>query len=364
MKQTNKKLKTQHELDDHNHNHDHHRKLPGWLGSLLHLGGHRHTEYEFISDEEFTGTEEGIRTVWIALALLLLTTLIQVFIYLFSGSVALLADTVHNLGDGLNSIPLLISFYLARRPPTKRYTYGFHRAEDIAGVIIVLSILFSAGYIFYESISKLFNPVAISNVGAVAVAAIVGFIGNEIVAIIQIRTGRKIGSAALVTDGLHARSDGLTSLAVLVAAGAVWIGVPILDPIIGILIGVAILFIVRDAVVSIWYRLMDAIEPELYDQAASVAEDQVDHHDGLEEFRRLRMRWMGHRLHAEVHICVQPDLTTVQGHELAEEVRVGFFKAMPLLSEVIVHVEPWSIEPDDFHDRTIEREQVPTRIDE
>jgi cation diffusion facilitator family transporter len=364
MKQQIKNPETKHEHGDHDHSHAQHAKLPGWLGSLLHLGSHRHTEYEFISDENFAGTAEGIRTVWIALALLLLTTLIQVLIYLFSGSVALLADTVHNLGDALNSVPLLISFYLARRPPTRRYTYGFHRAEDIAGVIIVLSIIFSAGYIFYESISKLVNPVEISNVGAIAAAAVIGFIGNELVAIIQIRTGRKIGSAALVTDGLHARSDGLTSLAVLVAAGAVWIGVPILDPIIGILIGIAILFIVRDAVVSIWYRLMDAIEPDLYNQAAAVAEDQVNHHAGLEEFRRLRMRWMGHRLHAEVHICVKPELTTVQGHDLAEEVRVGFFKAMPLLSEVIVHVEPWSVEPDDFHDRTVAREQVPTRIDE
>ena len=92
----------------------------------------------------------------------------------------------------------------------------------------------------------------------------------------QIRTGRKIGSAALVTDGLHARTDGLTSLAVLIAAVGVWLGVPIIDPIIGILIGVAILFITRDATVSIWYRLMDAIEPEIYDQAVAVAADQVE----------------------------------------------------------------------------------------
>ncbi len=364
--------KRSHDTHDHSHAHDHDHAqdhdhpggLLGWIASFLHLGDHSHDEQKLIADEAFAGSQEGIRTVWIALSLLLLTTVIQVLIYLLSGSVALLADTVHNLGDGLNSVPLLIAFYLARRPPTRRYTYGFHRAEDVAGVIIVLSIAFSAGYIFYESIAKLLNPVGVSNVGAIAAAALIGFIGNEAVAIIQIRTGRKIGSAALVTDGLHARTDGLTSLAVLVAAAGVWLGVPILDPIIGILIGIAILFISRDASLSIWYRLMDAIEPEIYDQAAAIAADQVDHHDGLEEIRRLRMRWMGHRLHADLHICVKPELSTVQGHDLAEQVRMSFFEALPLLSEAIVHVEPWSANLEEFHLRTSEREPVPRPIKE
>jgi len=194
---------------DHAHDHDHPRGLRGWIRSLLHLGGHTHHEQKLIADQAFTDSKLGIRTVWIALGLLLLTTVIQFVIFLLSGSVALLADTVHNLGDGLNSIPLLIAFYLARRPPTRRYTYGYDRAEDVAGVIIVLSIVFSAGYIFYESFLKLFNPQEVGNVGAIAAAALIGFIGNEAVAIIQIRTGRLIGSAALVTDGLHARTDGL-----------------------------------------------------------------------------------------------------------------------------------------------------------
>jgi cation diffusion facilitator family transporter len=348
----------------HDHDHDHPSGLLGWIATLFHLGGHSHSEQKLIADEAFAASQAGIRTVWIALGLLLLTTVIQVFIYLLSRSVALLADTVHNLGDGLNSVPLLIAFYLARRAPTRRYTYGYHRAEDVAGVIIVLSIAFSAGYIFYESIAKLFNPAEVSNVGAIAAAALVGFIGNEAVAIIQIRTGRKIGSAALVTDGLHARTDGLTSLAVLVAAGGVWIGVPIIDPIIGILIGIAILFITRDATMAIWYRLMDAIEPGIYNQAIAIAADQVDQHAGLEEIRRLRMRWMGHRLHADLHIAVKPELNTIQGHDLAEKVRISFFKAMPLLSEAIVHVEPWSPDPEDFHSKTSGREPVPRPIEE
>lgn len=297
-----------------------------------------------------------------ALALLGLTTLLQAVIYLFSGSVALLADTVHNLGDALNSVPLLIAFYLARRPPTRRYTYGYHRAEDVAGVLIVLSILFSAAYIFYESIDKFFHPQEITNLGAVAAAALIGFLGNEAVAVLQIRVGRRIGSAAMVADGQHARTDGLTSLAVLLAAAGVWLGFPLLDPIIGVLIGVAILFITWDATKTMWYRLMDAVEPELYDQALAIAHEQVRHHDGLEEIRRLRLRWLGHRLHADVYIAVQPDLTLAEGHDLAEQVRLGLFRRMPLLSEAIVHVDPWSADPEEYHRATMSRDPVPKPI--
>jgi cation diffusion facilitator family transporter len=353
-----------HDQHDHEHAHEHARRAGplGWFAAVFHIGGHSHSDQHLARDPAFTGSQQGIRTVWIALALLLLTTLIQAAIYLLSGSVALLSDTVHNLGDALNSIPLLIAFYLARRPPSRRYTYGYHRAEDVAGVLIVLSILFSAVYIFYESIDKLLHPGALSNLGAVAAAALVGFLGNEAVALLQIRTGRRIGSAAMVADGQHARTDGLTSLAVLLAAGGAWLGFPILDPIIGILIGVAILFITWDAVKTIWYRLMDAVEPRIYDGAMAAAQHQVQHHAALKEIRRLRLRWMGHRLHADLHIAVQPDLAVTDGHDVAEQVRLALFQALPLLSEAIVHVDPWSDDPDDHHRATLSHEPVPRPI--
>src|SRR5690606_8955474 len=178
---------------------------------------------------------------------LAITAILQIFIVWLSGSVALFADTVHNIGDGLNSIPLLIAFYLARRVATRRYTYGFGRAEDVAGIFIVLSIAFSAGMIFWESYQKLVNPEPLTNLGWLAAAAIVGFLGNEFVAWFQIRVGKRIGSAAMVADGMHARTDGLTSLAVLIAVAGSWLGYPIVDPIVGILIGIAILFITWDA---------------------------------------------------------------------------------------------------------------------
>ena len=146
------------------------------------------------------------------------------------------------------------------------------------------------------------------------------------------------------------------------AAAGVWLGFPLLDPIIGMLIGVAILFITWDATKTIWYRLMDAVEPDTYDQALAIAQEQVNHHDGLEEIRRLRLRWMGHRLHADLHIAVQADLTLAEGHDLAEQVRLGLFRNMPLLSEAFVHVDPWSADPDEYHRATLSREPAPQPI--
>jgi cation diffusion facilitator family transporter len=342
----------------HPHDHDHGSGVWGWISTIFHLHGHSHQQTALATDTAFTSTDEGIRTVWLALAALGVTSILQIFIVVLSGSVALLADTIHNIGDGLNSIPLLIAFYLARRAATRRYTYGFARAEDIAGIFIVLSIAFSAGMIFWESIQKLLHPAPIEGLGWVAAAAIIGFMGNEMVALLQIRKGREIGSAALVADGQHARTDGLTSLAVLIAAGGSWLGYPIVDPIIGFLIGVAILFITKDAVVTMWYRLMDAIEPEYLAQAEAVIARQPQ----IKESRRLRMRWVGHRLQAEVVIAVDPHLSLTEGHHIAEHLRHDLFHALPYLAEVVVHVDPWSEKPDPFHQHTAHHEAVPSAI--
>lgn len=340
------------------HDHDHQGGLLGKIGALFHLHGHSHDHVDLATDQAFIDNDEGIRTIWLALAALLLTSLLQIVIVIWSGSVALLADTIHNIGDGLNSIPLLIAFYLARRAATRRYTYGFSRAEDVAGIFIVLSIAFSAAVIFWESFQKFLNPQPLSNLGWVAAAALIGFLGNEAVALMQIRVGRKIGSAAMVADGLHARTDGLTSLAVLLAAGGSWLGYPIVDPIIGTLIGVAILFITRDATKTMWYRLMDAIEPEILAQA----EEAIAQHEHVKALCRLRMRWMGHRLHAEAHIAVEPQLTTAESHEIAEEVRHELFHQVPNLAEIVVHVEPWSERPEQTHHLTLHHESPPRPI--
>src|SRR6185295_2866826 len=187
------------------------------------------------------------------------------FIVAISGSVALLADTIHNFSDALTAIPLGLAFTLSRRARNTRFTYGYGRAEDIAGVIIVLMILFSAIEAIYQSVVKIINPQPITNIGWVTVAAIIGFLGNELVAVFRIRVGRQIGSAALVADGNHARTDGFTSLAVLAGALGVWLGYPLLDPIVGLGIGAAILAIVWNSARDIYYRVMDAVDPEITD---------------------------------------------------------------------------------------------------
>ena len=355
---------------DHNHDHDHdqghshgpgghtHEHGPGiigWFQTVFHWHGHSDQQSALASDKALLDNKEGIRVLWISLAALLITSILQVIIVWFSGSVALLADTMHNIGDGLNSIPLLIALYLARRLATRRYTYGFGKAEDVAGIFIVISIAISAAIVFWESFQKFINPAPMTNLGWVAAAAIIGFLGNELVAVLEIRTGNKIGSAAMVADGLHARTDGLTSLAVLLAAGGTLIGLPILDPIIGILIGIAILFITKDAIVTMWYRLMDAIEPHYVDRAEAVTARQKD----VKKLRRLRMRWVGHRLHAEIIIAVDPRLTTIESHEIAEMLRHDMFHEFATMSDVMVHVDPWSEKEDDFHDHTKNHDPVP-----
>ncbi|MBC8507421.1 MAG: cation transporter [Anaerolineales bacterium] len=337
--------------DDHTHHHD--DGIIQKVKSLFHF--HSHDRRHVAADAAFSNNQEGIRTIWIALTILLITSILQIVIVYFSKSVSLLADTTHNIGDGLNSIPLLIAFYLARRLPTRRYNYGFGRAEDIAGIFIVLSIAVSAGIVFWESFQRLIDPQPILNLGWVAAASVIGFFGNEWVAIIQIRVGRRIGSAAMVADGLHARTDGLTSLAVLIAAGGAWLGFPIVDPIIGFLIGITILFITWDSMKAVWYRLMDAIEPEILTRAEHV----IGHHAEIKELKRLRMRWVGHQLHAEVCIAVDANVSTMEGHAIAEEIRHDLFHEVVELTEIVVHVDPWFEDDDPAHVLTRQHEPVP-----
>ncbi len=335
-----------HESEDHEHDHDHEHEhesgLRGWLLELFRP--HEHGHYATALDPAMSNSR-GIWAVKVSLVALLITAVFQLIIVAISGSVALLADTIHNFSDALTAIPLWIAFTLARRPRNDRYTYGYGRAEDLAGVLIVVVIFLSAFEVFQQSIDKLLHPQPVTNLGWVAAAAIIGFIGNEAVAIFRTRVGREIGSAALLADGLHARTDGFTSLGVLVGVSGVALGFPLADPLVGLVIGAAILIVVWGAARDMWYRLMDAVDPAV---GRSIVET-VARVPGVLAVHDVTVRWLGHRQRAELNIDVAGDLATVQSHQLAEEVRHELFHTLPALVEVTVHVDPAG---DTYHDTT------------
>jgi cation diffusion facilitator family transporter len=291
----------------HPHPHDHpHDHTGGVRGFLLHLFvPHTHDAADSI-DDALEASSAGVRTLRLSLLVLLCTTVLQLVAVLATSSVALLADTVHNFSDALTAVPLWVAFVLARRRPSQRYTYGFGRAEDLAGLFIVVVVLLSAVVAGWQSIDRLIHPRTPEHLGWLAVAGVIGFLGNEAVAVYRIRTGRRIGSAALVADGVHARTDGFTSLAVVVGAAGVALGFPLADPIIGILISVAILVLLLGTVRSIGRRLLDGIDPDL----VATADHALHHVDGVLEVRELRLRWIGHRLEGDAEVLVAPGSAT------------------------------------------------------
>lgn len=301
-----------------------------------HHGASSHGHTHGAVDPSLFTTERGIWAVQWSFVGLMITALAQAGIVWLSGSVALLADTIHNIGDASTAIPLWIAFALARRPPNRRFTYGYGRVEDLAGVIIVLTILFSAIVAGYESIQRLIHPRPVSYLGAVTAASLIGFLGNEAVPLFRIRVGREIGSTALIADGYHARVDGLTSLAVLLGAIGVWLGYPLADPLIGLVITAAILRIVWDSAVSVFGRLLDGVDPEVIAEI----EHAAAHVPGVQEVAEVRVRWIGHRLYAELNVAVAPHLTVAEGHAIATEVRHQLLHHLRYLSNALVHVDP------------------------
>jgi cation diffusion facilitator family transporter len=273
------------------------------------------------------------------------TAVFQAVIVIFSGSVALLADTIHNIADAGTAIPLWIAFALARRPPSRRFNYGYGRVEDVAGVMIVLTILFSAVLAGYESINRLLHPQPVEYLWAVAAAAIIGFAGNELVAVFRIRAGKQINSAALVVDGYHARVDGLTSLGVLFSAVGVWLGYPLADPIFGLVITIAILPIVWESGKTVFTRLLDGVDPEVIDEITHA----INHTQGVRDVPEVRLRWSGHRLLAEVNLAVSPKLSVAEGHAIAVEARHQLLHHLPYLSNVTIHIDPEDLSGEEHH---------------
>ena len=329
---------------DHDHGHAHEGDLGLW-SQLQHLfQRHSHDAVDSV-DNALVGSDEGIRAVKLSLIGLGLTAALQLAVAIASGSVAVLADTIHNFADASTAIPLWLAFWLGRKAANDRYTYGYGRAEDLAGVFVLLMIIASAVIAFWESLQRLFQPTQIQHLGWVAAAGLAGFVGNELVAQYRIRVGQRIGSAALVADGYHARTDGLTSLAVVIGAIGVWLGFPLADPLVGLLITVAILLVLKDAAIQMWRRLMDAVDPSLVAQATAAASEAP----GVQGVSTVRARWIGHTIHAEALIVADADLTLGQAHEVAERARHNMLHAVPRLSTVTVHVDPSAHDGRDHH---------------
>ena len=296
-------------------------------------------------DPSIAASEHGIWAVKWSFVGLFITALLQVAVVVVSGSVALLSDTIHNFGDALTALPLWIAFAMSRLGSSRRFTFGFGRVEDLAGVIVVLIILFSAVVAGYQAIDRLLNPKPVAMLWAVAVASLVGFIGNEAVAVFRIRAGRRIGSAALVADGYHARTDGWTSLAVLIGAIGVWLGYPLADPVVGLIIAAAILGIVWQSAKTVFTRLLDGVDPEVIEEIRQAA-IRVP---GVEDVAEVRARWLGHELHAEVNVAVGPELSVAEGHEIAREVNHRLLHRLTYLRGVVVHVDPTQESGEEHH---------------
>ncbi|GAC1477678.1 MAG: cation diffusion facilitator family transporter [Acidimicrobiales bacterium] len=344
-----------HEHAEHDHGsgghgdgHDGHGHSGGVLGTIRALvAPHSHDTADSI-DDALTSSADGVRALKVSLAVLGATAVVQALVFAWSGSVGLLADTIHNFSDALTALPLGLAFWLGRRPANRRYTYGYGRSEDLAGVFIVVMIALSSIVAAVEAVNRLLHPHAVHDLLLVGVAGGLGFVGNEIAARFRITTGRRIGSAALVADGLHARTDGFTSLAVVFGAIGVGAGWAAADPIVGALISVAILRVLGRAARDIYRRLMDSVDPGL----VSAAETRLGAIAGVRHVDLVRLRWIGHELHADAEITLDPEISLAAAHDIAEDARHDLLHGIRRLTDVIIHTSPAPSGTTDPHERT------------
>lgn len=320
------------------------KNVTGWFGFGQHQGrGHDHARggahghSHGVVDATIATTTRGIWAIKWSFVIMAATAVLQLGVVLISGSVALLADTIHNFGDATTAIPLWVAFVLVRRRPTKTFNYGLGRVEDLAGLLIVLIILISALVAGYEAINRLIHPQTITALGWVASAGMIGFLGNEAVAVFRIRVGREINSAALIADGYHARTDGLTSLAVVAGAIGVWLGFPLTDPIIGLVITLAIFGIVWQSARSVLTRMLDGVEPGILEEISHAAA----HVTGINKVIDARAHWIGHRLFIDMTIALDDGTLLAAANAIAEKLRHELADHLPALAEArIVYATP------------------------
>lgn len=298
--------------------------------------GQRHAHSHSHADHITSNTKEGLRVVAIATAGMFVVAAIELGVFALSNSAGLLSDALHNLGDVLTTAALWVAFILARRPPTNRFTYGFHRAEDLAGAFIALVITISAAAAAFASYQRLVTRAQPTQIGLGIVAALIGFAGNEILAQYKIRMGRRLNSTPLIADGQHSRADGITSLAAAAGLVLVALGVPVADPIAGLLISVAILYILIDVGRDVLDRLMDAVDPDVvarvYREALAVP--------GVAQVTDVRARWAGRRLFVALTLGADGAISLTDAHAVAERVRQEVLSHVRGAAMVDIHVDP------------------------
>ena len=322
-----------HAHDEHNHDHDqgepHHDEQ-----------GHGHVHGKV--DADLYGNRAGLRAVQISTAGMFLVSAIQFAIAWIGGSAGLFADALHNFGDVFTTIALWIAFVISNRAANQRYTYGYYRSEDLAGIFIVLVIIASATASAVESIQKLTSGNIPTQIYLSMAAALVGVAGNELLAQYKISVGKRINSVSLIADGHHSRIDGLTSLAAFIGLVGVQIGFPKADPIAGIVITIVIVTVVFSTARSVLQRLLDAVDPHVVPSIITIASAVT----GVEEVTDVRARWIGHTLHVAMNIEVDAELTLSKAHAIAEEVRHQLFHHIKGISEVLIHTDPSSASGD------------------
>ena len=303
-------------------------------GVHAHHGNHTLAETATFADS----TSAGVRALRIGVAGLAFTTLLQLVLLMLSGSVALLGDTVHNGIDVAGTAIVWLAFGLTRRDRSDLFSFGYHRFEDLAGLAVAGLIAVSAILVLYEAVTAFGDATPIDNPGLVLAAGVIGLAGNEAVAIFKFRTGKRIGSAALIADGRHSQADGLSSAGVVIAAVGLMIGIDWLDPLAGFAIGLLIAWTAYESGRDVILRLLDTADPEVVQELEQIAGEVV----GVDHINDLRMRQMGRTVHVVANVCMPGGYTLAQAHAAAEELRGAWLEELPPGSAVDIHVDPFT----------------------
>lgn len=290
--------------------------------------GHSHSSAHY-------GNKDAVRAVIVSAVALGLAALAEITASLISGSASVLADGLHNAGDVLTSFILLFTFALVRRPATRRFSSGYGRFEDVATLLIILVIIVTAAVAAAESVSKLINPVTYSGIPLSLGAALVGVIANLGVSEYKLRVGRGIGSESLEADGIHSRVDALVSAGAFVGIGLAGLGLRIADPIAGILITFAIVYVLAGTVKQLFYRMMDAVDPTIVDEITQAASSV----NGVLQVHDVRVRWVGRQLVAVMHVAMDPKSTLENAHALAMRVEDAVCHEVPA-ARLEIHMDP------------------------